>query len=216
MIKAVIFNMTGVICDPAQYIHEARKVYLKERGANYTKEEIEKTLGLALRDQIKIYNKNYNLNLDYDDFSKKTAEMAKEMMKGKLKANPGVKELIKDLKDNKIKIAIASQNLKENILDYLKFIGMPTYFDAITSVEELTRFKPDPQLYEITCEKLRIKPSECVMIDDSVFGFEPAKKLGIKTIGIASTFQKKENLQKVADLVIDSLEELNVEKIRSL
>ena len=215
MIKAVIFNMTGVICDPTLFLHQARVDYLKKLGVDYTLEEARKKLGLSMKDQLKIINKKYKLNLEYKEFSKETAKIENESMKGKLKANPGVKELIKELKDNKIKIAIASQNIKSNIDFYLEEIELRD-FDAITTVEELTKFKPDPQIFEITCKKLRVKPEECVMIDDSVFGFEPAKKLGIKTIGFASKFQDKKKLEKVADLVVDSLDELSVNKIEAI
>ncbi|MFQ5531029.1 MAG: HAD family hydrolase [Candidatus Nanoarchaeia archaeon] len=219
MIKAVIFNVTGVICEPGPFIQEAREIVLKRHGVDYKPELHTEMLGLALRDQLKVINKKYGLSLEYDSFSKETQKIANEfeLMEGKLKASPGVKELIHDLKENDIRIAIASQNLKSNISHYLKIIGISEeIFDVMVTVEDLIKFKPDPQIFEITCKKLGVKPKECVMIDDSVFGFGPAKKLGIKGIGICSTFQKKENLEKVADLVIDSLEELNYEKIKSL
>jgi len=216
MIKAVIFNGTGVLSDPTPFIHKARVIYLKKLGIEHKTGNVSEILGQSLKEQIIFYNKKYGIDLKWDEFSKETAKIANDLMKGNLKANPGAKELLKDLIKNKVKIATASQNIRKNIDFYLEEVGIKEKFDAITTVEELTKFKPDPQIFEITCKKLNVKPEECVMIDDSLFGFEPAKRLGIKTIGIASKFQDKKKLEKVADIVIDSLEELSYEKINRL
>jgi HAD superfamily hydrolase (TIGR01509 family) len=207
-IKAVIFDMTGVLCDPTPFIWKARETILRTYGIKLTNKEIQEILGKSLKEQIKIINKKYKVKIEYDIFSKETATTANQLMKGKLKANKGVKKLIKKLKNKNTKIALASQNTKNNILFYLKEIGISEKdFDSITTVEELNKFKPNPQIFEITCKKLKINPEEILVIDDSVFGLKAAEKIKMKSVGFASNFQKKENIRKHSK-VIDSLEEI--------
>lgn len=208
MIKAVIFNMTGVLADPIPYIWESRNMILAEHGIRITTKEIQPTLGQSLREQLKAINKKYDLSLDYEKFSEENKRLSLELMKGRLKATKGAKELIDYLLRNKIKIAIASQNIRENIDSYLEMIGLGNKFDIIVSVEDLTKFKPDPEIFIKTAEKLNVEPKDCLMIDDSIFGMETAKKLGMKTIGFAPKLQKKEELIKHADKVVDFLDEV--------
>ena len=222
MIKGVIFGMNGVIYDSVPYTRKAREIILAKFGIKRDPSEIGRTLGMSLKDQIEIMNKEYGLSLVYADFSEENRKIFNEITKGKLKPNPGVRELIDELLKNKIEIGIASMNIAVNIIEHLKIMGLREKFKTITSVEEVQKHKPDPEVLLKTCAKMKLEPEECVVIDDSAQGIAPAKKIGMKIIIIASKtgddpFQSREQLEKNgADLVIDSIEELNWEKIKNL
>ena len=177
MIKAIIFDMDGVICSSSYYIWKARNIYLHKYGVKIDNKEISELLGRSLRDQLVVINNRHNLSIGFDEFSKKTREIQVKLMKNDgLKPCEGVKELIDDLLENNIKIGLASSNLKKFILEDLEIIGLENKFKIITSVEEVTRHKPHPEIFLKTAEKLDIKPKNCVVIEDAVNGIEAAKK----------------------------------------
>jgi len=176
MIRAVIFDFDGVIYNSTPYTKKARDIYLKEYSVKVSDKDRSELLGRALRDQLAIITKKYNTLLDYDDFSKKTRDIQVQLMKGKVKPNEGVKELIDDLLKNKIKIAIASSNLKKFILEDLKLMNLSDKFKVITSAEEIKHHKPNPETFLVTAKKLDVKPKECVVIEDAVNGIEASKR----------------------------------------
>lgn len=215
MVKAVIFNMNGVLLNSTPFIWKARDIYLEKYGVQINDGEISELLGKSLRDQLAIINRRHNLNIDYNDFSKKTREIQLELMDG-MKPSEGVGALIDDLLKNDVKIAIASLNLKKFILEDLKIIGLKDKFEVITSVEEVENHKPHPEILLKTAEKLKVVPGNCIVIDDGIDGLEAAKRAGMKSIALATKFHKKDDLNQNADLVIHSLNELNWGKIKQL
>ena len=213
--KAVIFDMDGVIYDSSPYVWKARNIYLKKYGVKITSQEISKLLGKSLRDQLSYINKKYSLSIDYEDFSRKTREIQVKLMKNKLKPKSGVKKLIYDLKKHKIKIAIASSNMRKFIIEDLKIMKLKDKFKVITSVEEVERHKPAPDIFLITAKKLKVKPENCLVIEDAVNGLQAAKKAGMKAVAVLTKFHKKEEF-KDADLVVRSIKNLNYYKLRNL
>jgi len=213
--KAVIFDMDGVIYDSSPYVWKARNIYLKKYGVKITSQEISKLLGKSLRDQLSYINKKYGLSISYEDFSRKTREIQVKLMKNKLKPKSGVEKLIYDLKKHKIKIAIASSNMRKFIIEDLKIMKLKDKFKVITSVEEVERHKPAPDIFLITAKKLKVKPENCLVIEDAVNGLQAAKKAGMKAVAVLTKFHKKEEFKDV-DLVVRSIKNLNYYKLRNL
>jgi HAD superfamily hydrolase (TIGR01509 family) len=215
MIKAVIFDMDGVIYYSSPYVWKARNVYLKKYGVQISDEEIPKLLGKSLRDQLAYINQNYNLSIKYDDFSKRTRELQVQLMKNDLKPCEGAVELIGDLLRNDVKITIASSNLRRFIEEDLGIMKLRDKFEVITSVEDVENHKPHPDIFLVAAEKLGVPPDECVVIEDAINGIEAAKRAGMKAIAVLTEYHKKEEFTE-ADMVVKSLKELDWEKIKKL
>ncbi len=160
MIKAVIFGFNGVIYNSTIYIAKARNIYLEKLGVKRTEKDISNTLGRALKDQIKYLNDKYSLNLEYDTFSRETRKLAKQLMiEANIKPNEGVVDLMKNLKENKIKRGIASFMPKEFLIEDLKMLGFSLDdFDAITALEDVKKYRPNPEFLFTEASRLGIKP----------------------------------------------------------
>ncbi len=217
MIKAIILGFNGVIYNSTPYIQKARDFYLKQFGVVRTKDDIAKHLGRAMRDQIKDYNERYNLNLDFETFSSETRKLSKSLMKGdNIQPNSGVRRLMEDAKNNNIKLGIASFMPKSMLIEDLEMLKLDiSLFDAITALEDITTYRPNPEFLFIESKKLKLKPEECIFISDDNEGLHIAKKIGMKTIGLINDLQSKD-MFKDADLVISSIAELNFNKIKNL
>lgn len=134
------------------------------------------------------------------------------LLEGNIQPMPGAVELIQELKQQGIKIGVASGS-------YLQFIGLVlgklnlgTVFDAIASGEEVKNIKPAPDVFLLAAQRLGVQPEHCVVIEDAVSGMTGAKRAGMKCVGLV------ENSSKIypADVLVSQLDEVSVAQLRSL
>jgi HAD superfamily hydrolase (TIGR01509 family) len=192
--KTIILS-TRAICDPTVFIWQGHKEILKRYGVNLTDEEIENMKGQALEEQINKINKRFNTNINYNDFSKESIKLSKELIKQNLTPFPHTKEILEDLKSKNIKIILASQNKKSNLHFYLQTMEIEKYFDGIISIEDIQKFKPHPEILELAYKKFNNTPEECLFIDKRTDSIETAKNLGIQTIHFKDSTQLKEDIE---------------------
>jgi HAD superfamily hydrolase (TIGR01509 family) len=129
---------------------------------------------------------------------------------------PGVVELVKSLKVAGWKQAIGSSAPLENIRILLMATGLSEHMDAISSGDDVTRGKPDPQVFLIAFERLGVAPSNGVVIEDAPSGVQAARRAGAACLAVTTT-QSRETLEEAgADLVVDSLTNVSAETLGSV
>lgn len=128
---------------------------------------------------------------------------------------PGLLRLLILLKNNSMRIAVASNSPQKHIQLITDSLGIAHYFDAITSGEEVQHGKPDPEIFEKTSQKLSLNPLECLVIEDAQSGVDGAKQIGMKVIAIPSTYTKHHTMDN-ADKVLPSLENITWATIQEL
>ena len=213
MFKAVIFDLDGVVVDSEPISCATAEEVMLELGM--PKEAINKELfiGRSDKDFIIEVNKEYNLNIDSEKYANIRKGRYIENARGNLKAFPGIKQFINEVKNSNILFAIASSGEKTKVDFQLKEIGLEDVFPIIINSDDVHKSKPNPQIYFTAAKKLGVEPEECVAIEDAKTGLQSAKTAGMKTVAVATSFPKEE---LVADLVLESPGELTLEKIKEL
>lgn len=208
MIKAVIFDMDGVVVDsePLHFKMWA-KIFKKEFGVKLVLKDFENLFGTTDLHTAKFFLKKYKIKTDVEDLRQKKKKLFQEEAKKKLKLFSGAKELIRKL-SRKYQVALTSTEWKETIKKDLSKFNLLKYFHIIVGKEDVKRHKPDPQPYLATAKKLRVKPSQCIVVEDSVWGVESAKRAGMRVIAVTTSYSK-ERLRK-ADLIVKSLKEITI------
>jgi len=213
MIKAVIFDLDGVISDTNKLHASIEASLLKENGINVKPDELMKNYaGLSDKEFFKKILKDYGISGDADTLYKEKWERMMPIAANNILPIPGAIKIINDLKERGLKIGISSASPLKFIELVLSKLGLKEKFDAITSGEEVKYGKPNPEIFSLTAKKLKVNSQECLVIEDSDNGMTAAKKAGMKCIGLV----KEEAKKHPADLILTTLENLTVEKIINL
>jgi beta-phosphoglucomutase len=128
---------------------------------------------------------------------------------------PGASELLNALGKAGFLLAIGSSGPPENVDQVLDKLQIRPLLSAVVTGADVTRGKPDPQVFLIAAQRLGVHPARCVVVEDAALGIKAAHAAGMKAIGLASTGRTRESLA-TADLVVDRLGEITPAMIRSL
>lgn len=218
MVNAVIFDMDGVLVDTTNYITISFNKLLEKYGAYMNPEYRKKTIGRSLRDQIEMWKKDFNIKeeIDLKDFSKKSLEIQLKLLKKDIKPNEYLLNLVKKLKDNNIKIAVATSSTKDRAIQLLKLVDFFDKIDALITVEDVKLHKPNPEMFLKTAEELEVNPENCIVVEDAVNGIQAANAANMKSIAFVTSYHAKEEFQDIADLIINDFSELDYKNITHL
>jgi len=216
--KAVIFDKDGVLIERFDLHFKSHSMVLAEFGVKIKKEDLIKRYGMKiseiLRDILKQYGKKISESTAKRIASKKVKIYVELTEKG-LKLLPGVKEFLKFLKNKGYKIGLASSDSKKTLQQFLRLTKTEKFFDVNIGGDEIKKGKPDPEIFLKCAKKLKVRPEDCVVVEDSVHGVKAAKKAGMKCIAVATGQTPREELQKMKpDWVLNTLKEFN--KIKGL
>jgi len=213
-LEAVLWDMDGVIADTMQYHFGAWRDILKTMGITVTLEEFRPLFGQR-HDNIIRYALGNNLTHEQiEALSDKKQALYRERVSKDIRALPGALELIKALNKNKIKIALASSATPENVDVIVDGLKIRDKFQAFVNGPEVAEGKPSPLIFQLAAKKLGAPPANCVVIEDAVAGVSAAKDGGMKCVAVTNSLPRAA-LSK-ADLIVDSLKEVNIEILNGL
>jgi HAD superfamily hydrolase (TIGR01509 family) len=206
MIKAVIFDMNGIIIDD-EHIHElALKETVKPFNIDLSHQDyLECCAGKTDNDGYVSISKKFSTSLPIAELLNDKARFYLKLFPEHNKTFAGVIELIGRLADN-FTLALTSGASRAEVDLITKEYAIDKYFKITISADEVKKGKPDPEPYLITCNLLKLKPQECVVIEDSKSGVLSAKAAGCFCIGVTTTHS--ENDLEGADKITDSFEKV--------
>lgn len=208
-IKAVIFDMDGVISDTQNILAAVEKDILKEYGIDMSTKEITKRFaGMSSREMFSMILSENNKDLSLiDKLIKERKIKTENAVKGNVKEVSGTREFIDNLLKNGFQLAVASGSGISFIDLVLSELGLKDRFSAIASSQEVESGKPDPAVFLLAAEKLSLKPEECVVIEDGINGMTAAKRAGMKCIGLV---RNKDEQEYPADLIVTDLRDTEI------
>lgn len=211
-LKAVIFDLDGVVTDSAKYHYLAWKELADELNIPFDEEYNEKLKGVSRMESLELILKNGNAENNYSAEEKarladKKNEHYKELIKEITPADMlhGVENFLKELKANNIKTALAS--VSKNAPFIIKQLQAERYFDYIADAAAVPNAKPFPDIFLVGAEALEVKPENCIGVEDARTGIEAIHRAGMLAVGVGTPAEMEE-----ADLVLTT-SELNLELI---
>ena len=213
MIKAIIFDMDGVIVDSAELHFEAWQKFLAGYNKPHSKQEFSEYFGIANKELFKLLLPKQDPR-DYPKLDDEKEAIYRELAQTKLNEIKGATDLIRKLYDNSYKLIVGSSGHPQNIEFNLNKLSLEKYFIGFVSNHEVKKGKPAPDIFLKCAQKLNVAPEDCVVIEDAYHGVEAAKRANMKVIAVTTT-HSRDKLEE-ADMIVDSLNEISIEKINSL
>lgn len=213
---AIIFDMDGVLVDTYHAHYQSWLAMAEPEGFSFTEEEFAVTFGRTSREIIAHFWGEGRLSDEQiaalDD--KKEAAF-RRIIAADFPAMPGVHGLLKELHEAGLAMAVGSSGPPENVELVLDRLAAGALFRAIVTGMDVTRGKPDPQVFLIAAERLGVSPARCAVIEDAPAGVAAANAAGMSSVGLTSTGRTAESLS-AADRVVGSLAELSSKILRDL
>lgn len=215
MIKAVIFDMDGVMIDSEPLWEKTERILLARRNIDYSPEYRDMIVGLNQKDSGKLMRDTFLLEETVDEIISERVGILTAIYEEELEVVPGLTPLLEELRSREYLLAVASSSPLRVINFVLDKFSLQDYFDAVVSGECTERGKPHPDIYLHTAERLGVKPSECVAIEDSINGVRSATGAGMYCIAIPDKRLSREAFES-AHLTLESIDEIDPQLFGSL
>ena len=207
-IKAVLFDMDGVLVDTEAYYMKGTLDWMKNLGYQGTFKDVCSLIGTTMEvtylmiekmldyrytvDELREINERYFLvehPIPYDQIMKK-----------------GLVELLCEIKNKGWKCAVCSSSPKQTIDHALRMCKIEHYCDYVVSGDQFVESKPNPEIYLHAADILNVKPVECIVIEDSRMGIEAGRNAGMRTIGLMD--RRFAQVQANANILVEELTEV--------
>jgi HAD superfamily hydrolase (TIGR01509 family) len=208
-----IFDHDGVLVDSFGF-HEQAWLELERRTRlGFTPEFIHQTFGMT---NPSIFRRLLGERLSDDEvrhYSDLKEECYRDVARGSIRLLEGMRELLDALTDRGVKLAIGSSGPLANLELSISDCDLLGRFAAIASLEDITRGKPDPQVFLIAAARVGALPSRSVVFEDATVGIQAAKAAGMYAVGLTTTHPAGKLAETGADEVLESLVGYDVERL---
>ena len=175
--KAVIFDLDGVICHTDMYHYQAWKQIADELGIYFDEEINNRLRGVSRMESFEIILERYEGTMSLEDkvvYTTRKNEAYKELLKNMSPADlsPEVKETLDGLRAKGLRLAIGSSSKNAGFI--LERLGLDGYFDAVSDGNNITRSKPDPEVFVKAAQLVGEASGDCLVVEDAKAGLEAA------------------------------------------
>jgi len=215
MIKAVLFDLDGVLVSTDQYHYQSWKKLSDEEGFDFFDQEFnDKFRGVARMECVEIITKasgkNYSSEQKQELADRKNRYFVKSLLSVTTEVLlPGALSTLHELKSRGIKTAVASNS--RNAVTIIRQVKIEHLLDAIVDGHQIENSKPDPEVFLLAAKNVGVSPNYCLVVEDAVAGIESAKRAGMKILGIGT----KERLPN-ANIVVPDLSAISVDELLKL
>jgi beta-phosphoglucomutase len=204
--RAVIFDVDGVLVDSYDAHMRSWLLMGREHGLTITEKEFASTFGQTSREIIARFWGSELSAQDVEELDARKEAIYRDLIRERFPAMDGSVELIDALADAGFRLAVGSSGPLENVELTLECLGRASRFNAIVTGRDVTRGKPDPQVFQIAAERIGVPPARCIVVEDAPVGITAARAAGMSSVALVGTVAA-DRLGE-ADLVVRSLREL--------
>ena len=214
MKQCIIFDMDGVIIDSEPLHQSCEKAVFQLIGVSVPDDVQSSFMGCTDEFMWSQIASMYQLSIDIPEILEtKKSIYLKYLKEKKIAPIAGVVELLTKLFNNEFLIALATSAPHEQIDYILNTFDIKHFFNSITSGEDVSMGKPNPEIFLTTAKSVGVEPKSCIVIEDSFNGITAAKNAGMKCIAYKNPNSGNQDLSK-ADMIITSFEEISLNLLR--
>ena len=184
----LLFDMDGVVCHNMPAHEEAwRHFFLKHGIRLELKEFREKTMGMPTREVLRYYFKRAVPPAEADACAAVKETLYRRLYLPKRRAMPGLRRVLSEAKRAGWRLGLGTGSKDDNVRFILDGLKLRPHFDAVVDGGEVRRGKPDPETFLTLAAKLKVRPRDCVVFEDSLLGEEAARRAGMRVVAVTSS-----------------------------
>lgn len=193
----VIFDMDGLILDSERLFMEQEKMVISRYGYEMTTEDYKKTIGTGGANLRRILRELYGEDYPMETVSRETrAQVDAIIQQQGPPVKKGIPKLMQALKEAGIPACIATSTHTDIAERYMEMAGLICFVIFVKGGEQVTKSKPDPEIFLQTCEKAGVSPERCLVLEDSPNGIRAALAAGMQVIAIPDLIPLPEELKE--------------------
>ncbi|HAH23465.1 MAG TPA: phosphatase [Prolixibacteraceae bacterium] len=211
MIKAIIFDMDGVLVDSEPFNVEIERRQFELNHLSITEEEHHQYMGVASDVMWRKIALGHSLPIEIETLidQNRTESILFFTEVNHIPVMPGLVDLLEQLTKKNYPMAVASSSFPEIIELILQRTGLRKYFQVVVSSQEAGKSKPEPDVFLLAAQRLGVNPQDCLVIEDSANGIKAAHAAGIRCIAFQGPGANPDH-QKEADTVVKSFDQLSL------
>lgn len=207
VLKALIFDMDGVLIDTEPLYFEAYRKAAESYGREYDLTLHRRIMGIPERDGLRLIVEHLGIEASLDEFRERVYVERRRIFSDSLKPNPALREALTLLKRRGYKVALATSTSEREARERLRKVELEDAFDAMLFGDSVKNGKPDPEIYLLVLERLGIQPTEAIVFEDSKSGVIAAKRAGVeKVVGVVHSLNNPDELLRAG---VDELLEIH-------
>lgn len=208
-IKAVIFDMDGVLFDTERVYLESWIKVFKEYGYTMTKEIYIPLMGTGRKNVKEVFKKTFGDNIPIEEmYVKKDELLFKAIDNNEVPLKLGAIDILCYLKEEGYKIALATSAKRDRVTKQIQANNMNNMFNAIVCGDDVVNSKPDPEIFLKAAKKLDVNPENCVVIEDSLAGIKGANKGGMKGFHVEDLKKADDEIKTLSTKTFKNLVEI--------
>ncbi len=213
---AVIFDMDGVLIDSYHAHYRSWLEMAKPEGLHFTEAEFATTFGHTSRKIIaRFWGEGRYDDAQIAELDERKEIAFRKIIEADFPAMPGAVELLRSLRAAGYRLAVGSSGPPENVAMVLEKLGATGLFDAVVTGADVSRGKPDPEVFLLAAQRLGVVPGNCAVIEDAPAGVAAANAAGMTSVGLLSTGRTRKDLA-AAQAIVESLEDLTPQILHEL
>jgi HAD superfamily hydrolase (TIGR01509 family) len=215
-IKAIVFDLDGVIVDSEPVWEEVRRQLVAERGGRWLPDSQRRLMGMSTAEWSAYLASELGVGMSPEQVAAEVVKRMEERYRRSLPLLPGAVEAVPRLAE-RWPLAVASSSPQRLIDVVREGAGLSRYFHVRVSTEEVARGKPAPDVYLEAAARLRVAPGDCLAVEDSSNGLRSAGAAGLRLVAIPRPqYPPEPDALAHADLVLEDLGELTPEVVDRL
>lgn len=190
-IKAILFDMDGVLIDAREWHYHSLNKALQLFGKTITRDDhLDNFNGLPTKEKLEKLSRNRGLPRELHGLIEDLKQKHTRYFIHKY-CNPNFHHeyTLSKLKSEGYKLALCSNSIRNSVNLMMELSNLRQYFDITFSNEDVTRPKPDPQIYQLAMEKLGSSPDQCLVVEDNVIGIQSATDAGAFVLRVQSPLE---------------------------
>ena len=217
MLKAILFDMDGVLVNNLEVHREAFAEFFRRYGVERSFDELSRVFGKGNDDIMgELMPRDVVERVGIRELGYEKEAIYRELYAPTITPQEGLLDLLAECEKEGVRCAVGSSGYRANVDFVLDKCHIERYFEAAEAGDEVTRCKPDPEIYLTAAAKLGVAAEECVVFEDAEAGIESAKRAGMRVVALATTFSRDFLAQTDADLIINDFRDISVADLRNL